>query len=443
MKSTKEFFQNKKILIYGYGKTGKSAFNFLKTKNNLKVFDDNLPLTNLPYNKKFTRGSDRVRNFDYVLLSPGINYRKCLLSNEIIKNKEKIISDLDVFYKSFPENFFITITGTNGKSTTCKLLYQVLKSQGIHTKLVGNIGKSILSNYHFTKKTLFVVEASSYQIEYSKYYKTNFAAILNVFMRKIIIFAVLNLSIFMGFSQANDIDILALELAFQKQDSLKIETSLKLIKSLYDANEYDRALKYIIKSEKLSNTLNYQKGIAGITYYKSLIYAQKGDYINAISGYNKSKSLFNELSDTINIAKVNNSIGLIEIKRGNYARGLQFSLAAIKELEKRNLINELNLAYSNLAEAYYNVNASDKAIEFYSKAAEIQEQLNDTKRINESYNRLAELFSEKKEHRKAIEYYEKVLNGSKSQNDSISGHIYPKLGGEYLKFHDYYFHYYH
>ena len=180
MKSTKEFFQNKKILIYGYGKTGKSAFNFLKTKNNLKVFDDNLPLTNLPYNKKFNRGSDRVRNFDHVLLSPGINYRKCLLSNEIIKNKEKIISDLDVFYKSFPENFFITITGTNGKSTTCKLLYQVLKSQGIHTKLVGNIGKSILSNYHFTKKTLFVVEASSYQIEYSKYYKTNFAAILNV-----------------------------------------------------------------------------------------------------------------------------------------------------------------------------------------------------------------------------------------------------------------------
>ena len=89
MKSTKVFFQNKKILIYGYGKTGKSAFNFLKKKNNLKVFDDNLPLTNLPYNKKFIRGSDRVSNFDYILLSPGINYRKCLLSNEILKNKEK------------------------------------------------------------------------------------------------------------------------------------------------------------------------------------------------------------------------------------------------------------------------------------------------------------------------------------------------------------------
>ena len=180
MKFKKVFFQNKKILIYGYGKTGKSAFNFLKKRNNLKVFDDKLPLTNLPYDKKFSRDRDKVSNFDYILLSPGINYRRCLLSKEIIKNKRKIISDLDVFYKSFPENFFITITGTNGKSTTCKLLYQVLKSQGIHSKLVGNIGKSILSSNHFTKKTLFVVEASSYQIEYSKYYKTNFAAILNV-----------------------------------------------------------------------------------------------------------------------------------------------------------------------------------------------------------------------------------------------------------------------
>ena len=90
----------------------------------------------------------------------------------IIKFRKKIITDIDLLYLSNSKFKSIVVTGSNGKSTTCKLLYQVLKSQGIHTKLVGNIGKSILSNYHFTKKTLFVVEASSYQIEYSKYYKT-------------------------------------------------------------------------------------------------------------------------------------------------------------------------------------------------------------------------------------------------------------------------------
>ena len=139
------------------------------------------------------------------------------------------------------------------------------------------------------------------------------------------------LSISIGFSQTNDIDKLALELAFQEKDSLKVETSLKIIKALYDINDYERAREYILKSEKLSNNLNYKQGIAEITYYKSLIYAQKDDYINAVSGYNKSKALFNILNDTLSVAKVNNSIGLIEIKRGNYNKGLQFSLSAIRE----------------------------------------------------------------------------------------------------------------
>jgi len=245
------------------------------------------------------------------------------------------------------------------------------------------------------------------------------------------------LSISIGFSQTDDIDNLALELAFQEQDSLKVETSLKIIKALYDIKDYERAREYILKSEKLSNNLNYKKGIAEITYYKSLIYAQKDDYINAVSGYNKSKTLFKTLNDTLSVAKVNKSIGLIEIKRGNYNKGLQFSLAAIKELEKRNLVSDLNLAYSNLAKAYYNINLFEKAMEFYLKALGVQMKLNDAKGINESHSRLAELYSNKKEHRKAIEYYEKVLKSSELDNDSIRGHVFSKLGGEYLMFNDY------
>ena len=137
-------------------------------------------MTNLPYDKKFSRDRDKVSNFDYILLSPGINYRRCLLSKEIIKNKKERLFLIWMYFIKASQKIFYHYHRHNGKSTTCKLLYQVLKSQGIHSKLVGNIGKSILSSNHFTKKTLFVVEASSYQIEYSKYYKTNFAAILNV-----------------------------------------------------------------------------------------------------------------------------------------------------------------------------------------------------------------------------------------------------------------------
>ncbi len=255
-------------------------------------------------------------------------------------------------------------------------------------------------------------------------------------MRKIITLIIF-LSVCSGFAQTEEIDSLSIQLAYENQDSLKVDTSLKLIKSLYELNDYDKAIKYIILSEKLSTDLNYHKGIAEVAYYKALIYAQKNDYINAVSGYEKAKALFRQLNDALGIAKVNNSIGLLEIKRGNYAKGLQYSLSAIEELEKRNFTNELKLSYSNLAKAYYNINAFDKAVEYYLKALEIQEQLNDVAGINESNSYLAELYSTKKEHRKAIEYYEKVLNSVGTNNDSIRGSVFPKLGGEYLKFNDY------
>jgi two-component system, sensor histidine kinase and response regulator len=240
-----------------------------------------------------------------------------------------------------------------------------------------------------------------------------------------------------GFSQTKEIDSLFIQLAYEESDTLKVDISLKLIQKLYDIEAYDRALKYIFESEKLSSSMNYTHGIAETTYYKSLIYANKSDYINAVTGYAKSKSLYTDLKDTLGVAKVNNSIGLIEIKRGNYTKGLQYSLSAIKELEKRNLKPELCSAYTNLAKAYYNINAQDKALEFYLKALNLQTELNKKPEIIESNNRLAELYSAKKEYRKSIEYYESVIKIIGNDNDSIKGNVLPKLGGEYLKFNDY------
>jgi len=247
--------------------------------------------------------------------------------------------------------------------------------------------------------------------------------------------SILYLFVLFGYSQTKEIDSLSIQLAFQNQDSIKIDTSIKLIKSLYQINEFDRALEYILKSEKLSTSLNYKEANAVITYYKALIYAQKDDYINTINGYTKAKELFKNLNDKLGVAKVNNSIGLIEIKRGNYIKGLQYSLASIEVLESKNLNSELRIAYSNLAKAYYNINANDKAIEFYLKALKVQKQLNDQQGINESNIRLAELYSNDKEYRKAIDFYETVLKDV--DHDSIKRQIFPKLGGEYLKFNDY------
>ena len=174
-------FLNKKILIYGLGKSGLSTFKFLKNKSKIFLFDDHkIKNKNSDIKKKLIKYKDLLNlQIDQIILSPGIDINKCKLSKFLKKNRNKIYTDLDVFY-SFYKNDCITITGTNGKSTTCQLMYEVLSDQNFDVKLVGNIGNPILSVKSVKKKTIFVLEASSYQLEYSKIFKSKYAAILNL-----------------------------------------------------------------------------------------------------------------------------------------------------------------------------------------------------------------------------------------------------------------------
>ncbi len=180
MKKKQKIFSKKKILIYGLGKTGVSSHLFLKKNNETLLFDD--IKKNLIINKKFFINKKKIYkyNFDYILVSPGINIRKCSLKKYISKNLNKVITDLDIFYSHYFKNKIISITGTNGKSTTAQILFEVLKDQKKDVRLVGNIGNPILNEKKVTPKTIFVIEASSYQLEYSKIFKANYAAILNI-----------------------------------------------------------------------------------------------------------------------------------------------------------------------------------------------------------------------------------------------------------------------
>ena len=173
MLKKKKIFFKKKILIYGLGKTGISSYIFLKKNNEVFVFDDNKKTS---INKKNILKS----HFDYILISPGINIKKCFLKNYIKKNSKRIITDLDVFYSLYYKNINISITGTNGKSTTAKILFHILKDQKKDVRLVGNIGNAILNEKRISEKTIFVIEVSSYQIEYSNNFNANYAAILNI-----------------------------------------------------------------------------------------------------------------------------------------------------------------------------------------------------------------------------------------------------------------------
>lgn len=167
--------KSKKIGIYGLGLTGKSVINLLR-KNKIKDYfswDDKTKKT--PHVKKF------IDKSDFIVISPGISLKNSPFKINLLKNKKKIISDLDLFYllNKKIKMKTIMITGTNGKSTTCKMIEHLFKKVGIKTITGGNIGKPILSCKIF-KKLVYIIEASSFQLEYSKFVTPNFAIILNI-----------------------------------------------------------------------------------------------------------------------------------------------------------------------------------------------------------------------------------------------------------------------
>jgi len=176
-------FYNKKIFIYGLARTGISTLNFLKNKGNKLICWDDKLKTRKKISKNFLLKSTKQLNkhlFDFIVISPGINKNNCSIKNFLSKNENKIITDLDIFYSFNYFNKIISITGTNGKSTTCKLLYEIFRAGGYKVQLGGNIGKPLLDLKKLKKESIFILELSSYQLDYTKYFRSNHAAILNI-----------------------------------------------------------------------------------------------------------------------------------------------------------------------------------------------------------------------------------------------------------------------
>ena len=179
------YLRHKNFAIYGLGVTGLSVIDYFDKYGfkNYIGWDDNNKTLKRFLGSKYTRMKRdflKLINYaDYIIVSPGVNIYKAKLKKILLKNKQKIITDIDLFYLFNPNLKSIVVTGTNGKSTTCKIIEHVLKKNNIKTSLGGNIGRPILDLIP-KENSLVIIEASSFQLEYSKFISPNYAMILNI-----------------------------------------------------------------------------------------------------------------------------------------------------------------------------------------------------------------------------------------------------------------------
>ena len=177
MKTLKSIKDNS-YAIYGLGLSGSSTLKFLKKKNVKKIYtwDDK---KNKDDKAKFNLFKKVLDEVDYIVISPGIDIQKTKFKFKLFQNKKKIITDLDLFFMQKISKKSIVVTGTNGKSTTCKLIQHILKTNTLDAQLGGNIGRPIL-DLKIKRKSIVIIEASSFQLAYTKFIKPTFAVILNI-----------------------------------------------------------------------------------------------------------------------------------------------------------------------------------------------------------------------------------------------------------------------
>ncbi len=184
-----EIINNKKIAILGAGLTGQAMADwFLKYNNQVYIFDDkyNKSIVNYVLNHKFKNNINLIVNpkysfvfdiFDAVILSPSFKLDKDYIVSR--NNYSNFYTELDYFYPFIQDKQIFSVTGTNGKTSTVKLFAKLLENFNRKVFLGGNVGVPIVYCLEKNYDTV-VLELSSYQLFYTKTFKTDYSILLNL-----------------------------------------------------------------------------------------------------------------------------------------------------------------------------------------------------------------------------------------------------------------------
>ena len=177
----------KSITILGAGESGFGAAMLAHLKGfNVFVSDSNK--INEERKSEMTKKSimfeeenhsfDKIKSSEFVVKSPGISNSSEIIS-KIKSSGIPIVSEIE-FASNYSNSFKICITGTNGKTTTTKLIYHILKRAGLDVGLAGNIGDSFSKMLLSGDKDIYVLEISSFQLDDIKKFRPDISVITNI-----------------------------------------------------------------------------------------------------------------------------------------------------------------------------------------------------------------------------------------------------------------------
>lgn len=287
-------FENKKILIFGMARSGYEVAKVLAHHHNQLVITDSKEqdpihvkeLEELGVSVYITEDplSLLEEGYDYVVKNPGISYRHPL----ILKANElgiPVTNEVEVAFSFLPEDIkIVSITGSNGKTTTTTLIYEFLKEAGYSVHIGGNIGFPLCSILNEIKAgDTLVLEISGHQQHDFIHYHSDIVVMTNLSEVHLDFFETYenykwNKSRILRNQKEDDVAVLNLDnddvLEVSKDISSKklyFSSKVKADSDLENASIYYRGKPFISCSEiRIKGVHNYENIMASILATKEL-----------------------------------------------------------------------------------------------------------------------------------------------------------------------------
>jgi UDP-N-acetylmuramoylalanine--D-glutamate ligase len=171
-------FADQRFLILGAGVTGSAVASSLRSRGGLvTITDDNAQDAQRPE-------TINLANFDAVVISPGWRQDHPIVVQALSSNLH-ILNEIDLAWQIrselAPQQKWLALTGTNGKTTTVEMVAKILQTAGLKAAACGNVGDTVIeavdreSAYDY-----LVLELSSFQLHWAKQAQFVSAAILNI-----------------------------------------------------------------------------------------------------------------------------------------------------------------------------------------------------------------------------------------------------------------------
>lgn len=187
----KQMYTNKLVLVIGLAKSGLAASMLLHRLGAKVVVNDQKSIEDNPEASQLQELGVEVicgghplelfeRGFDLVVKNPGIPYANPLIKKAIEKGIS-VITEIEIA-AMISEAEMIAITGSNGKTTTTTLIYEMLKESGRQPLISGNIGTVACEvAEEATSENILVTEVSSFQLMGTEQFHPKIAVFLNLF----------------------------------------------------------------------------------------------------------------------------------------------------------------------------------------------------------------------------------------------------------------------